>query len=161
MPCPVLLPSTAFMFGGAYLSGRLQYKWKSQGAVVLFGALIASTALLACSFVTALWQLYLVSYMLSYCMMFFFQAIKRVHAPWETHSKCRASSTSLHPVLLCSCVCLRLLPCFKKRRTRWRWASATRSRSRPAPWWCQRGFRPGPGWPWASRRRARAWGPFT
>jgi hypothetical protein len=48
------------MFGGSYMSGRLQYQWKSQGAVVLFGAVIAAAALLACSFVTELWQLYVV-----------------------------------------------------------------------------------------------------
>jgi MFS family permease len=50
--------STAVMFGSAYLSGQLQYQWKSQGAVVLLGAVLASLGLLAASYATTLIQLY-------------------------------------------------------------------------------------------------------
>mmetsp|Transcript_28799 Transcript_28799/g.37200 ORF Transcript_28799/g.37200 Transcript_28799/m.37200 type:complete len:561 (+) Transcript_28799:43-1725(+) len=51
--------STAIMFGCAYLSGRLQYHWRSQGAVVLAGAILASAGLLLSSYVTDAWQLYI------------------------------------------------------------------------------------------------------
>lgn len=51
--------STAVMFGCAYVGGRLQYQWKSQGAVVALGALLASSGLLAASYARTIPQLYL------------------------------------------------------------------------------------------------------
>jgi len=50
--------STAVMFGCAYVGGRLQYQWKSQGAVVALGAVLASSGLLAASYAQTLPQLY-------------------------------------------------------------------------------------------------------
>jgi hypothetical protein len=66
------------MFGCAYLSGRLQYRWKSQGTVVLVGAFLGSFGLLMSSFVTSPWQLYLtfsvvLGNCVCVCVFFFFQ----------------------------------------------------------------------------------------
>jgi len=51
--------STAIMFGAAYLSGRLQFRWQSQGLVVILGAVLAAVGLLLTSYAQTLWQLYL------------------------------------------------------------------------------------------------------
>ena len=68
--------SSTVMFACAYFSGRLQYQWKSQGAVVALGAVLASSGLLAASYAKTLVQLYF-----SYALMGFGHAFSFTPCP--------------------------------------------------------------------------------
>ena len=76
--------SSTVMFACAYFSGRLQYQWKSQGAVVALGAVLASSGLLATSYAQTLVQLYFSYALMGFGLAFSFTPCPVLVSTWFT-----------------------------------------------------------------------------